>query len=401
MSSPTVAHMEERVAEACAARHVAGVVLMAADRSGRFRYTKSFGSQSLADDGATIPMTEHSAMWLASCTKLATSVAAMQCVEAGLIALDDDVRTTALLHELADIEILRPDGSLVPNTKPITLRQLLSHTSGFAYEFNEPLIRDLRGRFLHPLVFEPGTSWAYSPSTHWVGVLVERLSGLQLDDYLTRHIWKPLGFKGPTFFLSQRPDLRDRLARMAERPEGGISAVVQDAAEQPALAPEAMDCLGGGGLFGSPADFFALVHAVLKAATSSGTGTDNNTPVLLRPETARAMFAPQLGSEAARAALRQVAAVPVLNRMMGDMPLETTKDWGLAGLITLDDIPGWRSAGTLTWGGLPNLTWFIDPTAGLCGLYATQLLPVGDELSVKLTQMFERAMYAELKRQEQ
>lgn len=203
--------------------------------------------------------------------------------------------------------------------------------------------------FYISLTFQIGTSWSYGPSIDWAGVLVERVTDSPLQEYMARNIWEPLGITDMAFFLSRRPDSRARIAEMSWRdPSEDPQAQNQPARHapmQPALNPDMEDCQGGGGIYASPADFFKAVHALLA-------GNER----LLRPTTFDIMFQPQLGT-ASRKALHAVCQNPWFNRMMGGMPVDTQKDWGLAGLLVLDDLPGWRGNGTMTWGGTPNLTW--------------------------------------------
>ncbi|KUI52858.1 Acyltransferase LovD [Cytospora mali] len=403
--------MEEAFEAACAKRTIPGSVLSSADMAGKFYYSKSFGVRSLKEPLVKEALSLHSTMWIASCTKLLTSIAAMQCVERGLVSLDQDVRP--ILHELQNLDIIQAmaddhggEGvlSMRKNVAPITLRQLLTHTSGFSYEFNEPLLQKWRrqqpeserqrpptsvhNRFLHPLLYEPGTSWSYGPSLDWVGVLVERLTGSNLQDYMTCNIWEPLGITDMTFFLSKRADMQARITEMSWRDPGEDPEVqnrpVKYALVQPALNPDMEDCQGGGGIYASPSEYFKVVHALLLAR-------DGKTQ-LLRKSTVDTIFQPQLGT-ASRKALQTVCQNPWFNRMMGGMPVEARKDWGLGGLLLLDDLPGWRGSGTMTWGGTPNLTWWIDRKAGLCGLYAGQVMPIGDAKCVELNQVFEKEMY--------
>ncbi|KUI71188.1 Acyltransferase LovD [Cytospora mali] len=159
---------------------------------------------------------------------------------------------------------------------------------------------------------------------------------------------------------------------------------VKYAPVQPALNPDMEDCQGGGGIYASPSEYFKIVHALLLAQ-------DGKTQ-LLRKSTIDTMFQPQLGT-ASRKALQAVCQNPWFNRMMGGMPVEARKYWGLGGLLLLDDLPGWRGSGTMTWGGTPNLTWWIDRKAGLGGMYAGQVMPIGDAKCVELNQVFEKEMY--------
>ncbi|KAI1364305.1 beta-lactamase/transpeptidase-like protein [Xylaria arbuscula] len=321
--------LEDVFEAACSAREIPGVVLLATNRTGSWDYNKAFGHRTAL--GTDELLEEDCTMWVASCTKLLTSIACMQCVERGLIGLDDDVRV--LLRELQHIDIVKRDSagqgfSSTKNIRPITLRHLLTHTSGFAYEFNEPLLQEwrrqqsaqekrgslatLRGRYLHPLLYEPGTSWSYGPSTDWAGLLVERLSGMSLQAYMAHNIWEPLSIKSMTFFLSTRPDMQSRAASMCQRKPDSPMVVIH-AERQPTLEPDVEDCLGGGGIYAAPAEYVKVLRALLRDAGISNS-TDYEaydsatTPLphqqrLLRRSTAESMFEPQL-NEPGRKALQ-------------------------------------------------------------------------------------------------
>ncbi|KAF2152733.1 beta-lactamase/transpeptidase-like protein [Myriangium duriaei CBS 260.36] len=404
--------MENFIQSACDARLIPGAVVFATDRTGRLDYRNVFGSHSLEDPTTYTPLAFDSTVWFASCTKLITSIAAMQCVERGLVSLDEDVR--ALAPELDDLEVLRGGengtiASRTKNTTPITLRQLLSHSSGFAYEFNSPTLQawrnetpeserptptSVRKRFLHPLLYEPGTSWSYGPSTDWAGVVVERVTGSTLQDYIVKNIFDPLDIKNLTFFLATRPDLQAKRAVMSWRTEE--AEAVHSQHKQPCFEPDFEDASGGGGIFGAPGEYMKVLCALLLATGQSASDAESYPPAqLLRRSTANALFEPQLG-ENGRKALQGVSEIPRLNEMLGGMPPKTRKDWGLGGLVVLDDLPGWRNKGTLTWGGTPNLTWWIDRTAGICGLYSSQIMPIGDAKSNEMVHAFEKDMYRRL-----
>lgn len=201
-----------------------------------------------------------------------------------------------------------------------------------------------------------GTSWSYGPSIDWAGVLVERLTGSSLQHYMTANIWQPLGITNMTFFLSKRADMQACITEMSWRDPSEDPEVqnrpVKYASSQPVHNPDMEDCQGGGGIYASPLDFFKVVHALLLDRDGKAR--------LLGQSTIDAMFQPQLDA-APRRALHDVCQNPWFNRMMGGMPLETQKDWGLGGLLLLDNLQGWRSSGTMTWGGTPNLTWVCFP----------------------------------------
>jgi len=123
-----------------------------------------------------------------------------------------------------------------------------------------------------------------------------------------------------------------------------------------------------------------------------------NDGTLLKKETVDMMFQPQLTPES-KEGMAKVLAVPEVNQMMGAAPEGTTRNWGLGGLLYESSIEGWRTKGTLSWGGMPNLTWWIDPKVGICGLYASQILPPGESKSVEMSVMFEKEMYARYKKE--
>ena len=193
-------------------------------------------------------------------------------------------------------------------------------------------------------------------------MLVERLTGLSLENYMAQHIWQPLGITDMTFFLSNRHDLRARAAVMSKREPFDASdnptaesTSVYAPEHQACFLPDMVDCQGGAGIYSSPVEYLKVIRALLHALDAPEAPAVPPAQ-LLRRVTVDAMFTPQLGDES-RKALQAVGEIPRFNYMMGGMPVSTRKDWGLGGLIVMDDLPGWRSKGTMTWGGTPNLTW--------------------------------------------
>lgn len=122
--------------------------------------------------------------------------------------------------------------------------------------------------------------------------------------------------------------------------------------DQITLRPDMDDAQGGGGIYTSATEFMKVLLALLRATDAPSTSDVQ----LLHQSTAQAMFAPQLGP-ASRARLQAISNIPRFNYMLGGMPVGTRKDWALGGLLVLDNLPGWRRKGTMSWGGTPNLTW--------------------------------------------
>ncbi|KAL8721127.1 MAG: hypothetical protein Q9181_007777 [Wetmoreana brouardii] len=394
--------MEETFENACAENIIPGAVLLAANSSGSFKYENVFGSSSLKDFSSKPPLKIDSMMWIASCTKLVTSVAALQLVEKGHLGLDDDVGS--ILPEVAELEVLtgfdagKPQ--LAKRRNQITLRLLLTHSAGLTYDFLDPLLTQwcaYHGRavgptvdptktvlesYTLPLAYEPGTAWGYGSSIDFVGLMVERVTHLSLQEYFVQNIWQALAIKDIVFHLDQHDELRDRLTDMSMRdPSGGLAIHTPDRFWSLKLT----DDYGGAGLYSSPPEYFKLVHAILQ-----------NDEQLLKKSTVEKMFKPQL-SDKSRVSLMETLASPTLGPILGGLPPELEKDHGLAGLLQMEDLPNSRKKGTLTWGGMPNLTWFVDRDADLCGLYASQIFPLGEPRTLEMREVFQKAMYQKAK----
>lgn len=393
---------EKRMQEAVQNGEIPGAVLVAGDREGRFRYEKAFGYHSLKDPSNPDPMKLDATMWLASCTKLPTTIAALQCVERGLLNLNDDV--TDILPELKGLKILsgfEEDGNgndtpvLVDNLKAITLRHLLTHSSGLSYDFFSPVLaryrkwqkqtpdlnikQDLKEAFFFPLLFAPGEAWEYGVGIDWAGWMVERVTNMSLEAYQQQHIWGPLGVKSFSFFPRVKPDIMTKMTDMSDR-EGGVTMFGTAADPNGKIVHRegkeiwnsgAEQCAGGAGGYGAPLDYQKVLQSIL---------ADDG--ILLKTETVKEMFKPQL-TDAAQATLMEILKLPEMNQALGGLPLGTKVDWGLGGMMTMEDA-GSRRKGTMLWGGYPNLMWFIDRVGGMSGIYGSQLSPPGDQKTIEL-----------------
>ncbi|KAH6652840.1 beta-lactamase family protein [Truncatella angustata] len=388
--------VEKAINEAVKNDTILGAVVLARDKTGKLNYSRAFGSRQVSPEPE--PMTLDTVFSIASMTKLMTSIAALQLVERGLVKLDDDV--ASLLPVLARQEVLTgfsPDG--VPATEkrrgPITLRHLLTHSSGVGYDFLQPEInrykehhklslapgRTIKERFGNPLVNQPGEGWAYGGSLDWVGKLVEKLGGLTLEDYMKRHIWEPLGLKDITFWPGARPgEFRARQAAMSIR-DAETGKAVQS--RKPINISEGLvEAAGGQGAFATMRDYMEIVHSLL---------VDDER--LLKRQTTDIMFKPQLPSfPAAKAALLEDFKHP--DWAVGSFPDTGEYDWGLGGILIDGDKHPHRRNGAMLWSGAPNLVWFIDRAAGLCGVFGVQVLPPADPQVTKLVEVFEQGVYS-------
>jgi CubicO group peptidase (beta-lactamase class C family) len=253
------------------------------------------------------PFQLNTTMWMASFTKLMTSVCCLQLVERGLVSLDESVYKHIPELEVRPIitSIDKSSGRPVEeqNTTPITLRHLLTHSSGLTYDMMHPsnvawlkyhgkkagTSGKLLERYDSPLVFEPGTGWCYSPSLDYAGLLVERISSKSLEAYMKEHIWKPLGIKDATFYLSSRPDLKERMADQSGRSEDGTLYFWSEFMPwQDSEGIETSDCMGGQGSFTTAEEYIKVLRAVL---------TSDEDEKVLKKTTMKEFFKPQLGEE--------------------------------------------------------------------------------------------------------
>jgi CubicO group peptidase (beta-lactamase class C family) len=367
-----------------------GVVATAGTPDGPI-YTGAYGKRGLPDGPA---MTADTVFWIASMTKAITSTAAMQLVERGKLSLDKPV--AELLPELADKQVLEgfdATGSprLRPAKRPITLHHLITHTAGFGYDIWSPdLIRymELKGipgiiscenlALTTPLLFDPGDQWFYGINIDWVGKAVEKASGQKLGDYLAANIFGPLGMKDTGFRLT--PEHRTRLVVMSARQaDGKLEPLPLEIPQDPEFQ------MGGGGLYGTAADYLKFATMFLNQGRANGAQ-------VLSSDTVQRMSANQIGGSNV---CKLVTAIPPYSNDAEFFP-GMVKKWGFGFMINTQDVPGARSAGSLTWAGLGNTYFWIDPKKRVAGVILTQLVPFADTKVLDLYGRFEAAIYGGL-----
>jgi len=372
---------------------VPGVVAIAATdtTAGGVFYQGAFGVRQL---GTAAPMTLDTVFRIASMTKTVTAVAAMQLVEAGRLSLDAPVPD--IDPALGSPQVLEGfDGAgmprLRPAARPITLRRLLTHTAGFGYEtWNADIARYVAttgtpstgtGRLAAlalPLVFDPGERWEYGINIDWVGRLVEAASGEPLDRYFREHIFAPLGMNDTAF--APDPGQRRRQATVHQRDRTG--ALLPQILDPPAN-PEFH--AGGGGLFSTAPDYLAFLSMLLHEGEGGGVR-------ILRPETVRLIGENQIGDlDAGIMKTTNPARSNDVDFFPG-MPVR----WGLGSMLTLRPGPDGRSANSLTWAGVFNTYFWLDPAKRVAAAILTQLLPFADRRVLDLYRAFEREVYAAL-----
>jgi methyl acetate hydrolase len=377
--------------QAAANGDVPGVVALATDSNGTI-YEGGFGERL---QGGGAEMTADTVVWIASMTKAITATAVMQLVEQGRLHLDRPAQDVVpALAEAGVLDRFDDAGRPVtrPPARPVTLRHLLTHTAGFSYEFwQQPIIRyqeatgtpgivTCEDRALTtPLLFDPGERWEYGISIDWAGKMVEAASGQKLGAYLQRNLFEPLGMRDTGFRITD--DMRRRLAKIHQR--GGDDRFEPQLELEIPQDPEFE--MGGGGLYGTIQDYAKFVRMILNRGRADG-------QQLLKPETVQMMSTNQMG--ACRVGMLKTAMPPLSNdaEFFPGMP----KTWGFSFMINTERAPTGRNPGSLAWAGLANSYFWIDPAAGIGGVYATQVLPFADKKALPLFLAFEKAVYDQL-----
>jgi len=387
-----LSHIDAMLRAATNAAEVPGVVAMAATDNGPL-YEGAFGKRRLGEAAA---MTRDTVFRVASMVKLITSVAALQLVEQGKLALDapvPDIDPAVGAPQVLDGFDAKGVPQLRPAKRPIALRHLLTHTSGFAYRLWDAKAVRYANAFEHlppaqrkqaprtPLMFDPGEAWQYGTSIDWVGRIVEAVSGDPLDVYFRKNIFDPLAMNDTAFVIS--PPQRARQASVHRRGPGGVLTAepLEPVAKRLPSAPRSFS--GGGGIYSSAPDYLTLIRALMHGGALDGAR-------ILRPETVALMGQNQIG-DVDVGVLR--TTVPAVSNDVDLFPGVTCK-WGFGHMITMQAVAGGRSAGSLTWGGLLNTYYWIDPARKVAAVFMTQVLPFADGRALRLYRQFERGVYA-------
>lgn len=366
---------------------IPGVVAGVTDKN-QNTYLAAFGERAL---GKGIPMTADSVFNIASMTKAITGTAAMQLVEQGKLELD--VPISKYIARAAEFQVLdgldeKGEPRLRPARRQITLRHLMTHTSGLVYdqwdaEFawytkarNVPVLASGGNEaFYPPLMFDPGERWEYGTSIDWIGLLVERISGKGLGAYMQENIFTPLGMTSTGYRLLPDTEAR-RVATHQRGPDGKLAEVAWAGQPQPVRE------FGGGGLYSTVGDYLQFVRMVLNGGRGSGRQ-------VLKPETVALMGKNAMGDT-------RVVMIKTTNPARSEdaeffpgLP----KSWGLTFMINEQTAPTGRSAGSLAWAGLFNTFFWIDPSKGIGGVFMAQTLPFVDPRTLQAFYDFETATY--------
>ena len=377
---PGSAEIDAYLAGAVRDTRIPGIVALVVDAD-RVVYTGAFGRQNVA---AGVPMAADSIFRIASMTKPVTSVAVMMLVQEGDIGLDDPV--SDYLPAFEDLKVIEnfnaADKTYTtrPAATPMTVRHLLTHTSGLGYAFSNPTLAALVGsdpgasvtRF--PLLHDPGARWTYGESTRVLGSLVEEVSGQPLDEFMMERIFIPLGMSD-TFYTVPAPKVRRVVTVHRTTPEG----LVETANTAEITAP----VYGDGGLHSTAADYAKFIQLFLNK------GRAPNGVRLLSEASVELMGENHIGAVFVE---QQPAALPALTE---PFPLGAGRDkFGLGFEITGPHTDRFaRSPGSMAWAGIFNTEFWIDPARGIGGVLLMQYLPFYDAAAIDTLQGFEHRVY--------
>lgn len=374
--------MERKIKEG----KLAGVLTLVA-RRGKLAYFDTLGK---ADVEADKPLKGDAIFRIYSMSKPITTVAAMMLYEEGKFQLDDPVML--YLPEFKDVQVYAENGALIKPKRPITVRDLMSHTSGLTYGLfsDTPVDRQYRTANLLsgeltlaeftkklsalPLLFHPGEQWQYGVSTDVLGRLVEVLSGNTLDEFFRQRIFKPLGMNDTGFDVPA-----NKLDRFTVNYQWGQSPfalsddagkrVIADHPSKSRFARPATFFSGGGGLVSTAQDYMRFCQMMLNGGSLDGVR-------LLSPKSVQLMTLDHTTH-----AQKPTAGVRLANGA----------GFGLGFQVVTNAADHQRlgSVGTYDWSGAASTSFFIDPKEQLIGIMMTQKMPT----DIRLMTEFRTAVY--------
>jgi len=374
--------------EAVESGGVPQVAAIAADRDGVI-YAGAAGPRAAGEDD---PVTVDTLFRIMSMTKMPCTVAALQQMEQGKLDLDAPV--TEYCPEFAEVQVMTGfDGEapiLRPPARPVTVKHLITHTSGLGYWFwSERLVRwekltgvpnvvaGSRASLTAPMLTDPGEEFVYGINTDWLGKVVEAVTGVGLDVAIKEGVTGPLGMDQTTFLMTD--DQRPNSTPVHVKGEDGTWVAIGEVLNQ---QPDYW--AGGHGLYGPPSDYIKFQRALLRGGELDGTR-------ILQQATVDEAFRNQIGDLDFPAVLP--AADPAASCAFQAGP---GYKWGYGLLLNTADIPGMRRAWSGAWAGLCNTQFWIDRTSGICGSIYSNFLPFVTPEAVTLYNDFERALYASL-----
>jgi methyl acetate hydrolase len=365
--------------------HVAAI---AADRDGVIYQ----GSAGPREAGQSDPVTVDTLFRIMSMTKMPCTVAALQQVEQGNLDLDAPVADYC--PEFAEIQVLTGfDGDtpvLRPPARQVTIKNLITHTSGLGYWFFNPqlvrweevtgvpnVVAGSRASFTAPMLADPGEAFNYGINIDWLGKVVEAVTGVGLDVAIKQGITGPLDMDQTTFLMND--DQQPNSTPVHVKAEDGTWISIGEV-----LNREPDWWAGGHGLYGPPSDYIKFQQALLRGGELNGTR-------ILRSSTVDEAFRNQIGDLDFPAELATADPTSTCDFTAGP-----GFKWGYGLLLNTSDIPDMRRAWSGAWAGLCNTQFWVDRTTGICGSIYSNFLPFVTPEAVTLYNDFERTLYTSL-----
>ena len=361
---------------------VPGAVVAVVNKDGVL-YNEAFGQASTASHRA---MAKDTIFNIASMTKAVTSAAIMMLADEGKLKVDDEVGKYLPKYKDPLVISTFNDADASYETRPakrqITIRHLLTHTSGIGYSFSSPTLAKIMAKTKKteldlPLLFDPGDNWAYGASTRVLGSVVEAISGQKLDAFLQARILGPLGMKDTSYLVPM--DKYSRVVAVSARGNDGTFA------EQPMPPTLTANVAGDGGLYSTASDYSQFLRMLLNRGKAGSAR-------ILSENAVKTMFENHTGS----------VVVPLQQStnlsLSKNFPTGAGKEhWGLGFQLAAERVPNRRSPGSGTWAGIFNTHFFIDPAKEVGVVVMMQTLPFYDEASMGVYAGVEEAVYKNLK----
>lgn len=364
-----------------------GVVALVVGRDGVL-YQGAAGKLDVAHD---IAMPVNAIFAIASMTKPVTSVAIMMLCEEGKLKLDDPA--SKYLPGFDNLRVItkfnEKDATYEtrPAKRPMTIRHLLTHTSGLGYDFSNAIEHRLmektkKKEWELPLLNDPGDKWHYSASTVVLGMIVEKISGETLEAYFQKRIFEPLGMVDTSYAVPVAK--QSRVATKYHRIEGQWKEL---ASTRPIPAAPVGPFRGDGGLYSTAQDYGKFVQMLLN-------GGHLGPAKILSERSVKMMGENNIGPIF-------VELQPVTDPSLAKpFPLGAGRDkFGLGFQITSSDpqYAMFRSPGSMSWAGVYNTEFWIDPVQHIGGVMMMQVLPFYDDGAVRTLRDFEKLVYQDLR----
>ena len=385
LSPEGAAAIDEFLSSAIANGQVPKAVAMVANRDGII-YEGTFGKKDVAND---IDIRLDSIFNMASMTKPVTSVATMMLLEEGAFELDDPV--SMYLPDMANREVVTTidEAAGTYETEPadseMTIRQLLAHFSGLAYNFSNPTMQALidvsgvQNTMELPLVSHPGTKWNYSGSTAVLGNLVAGVSGMPLDEFLKTRIFDPLGMDDTSYSVAA--EKRDRVVTIHSLVDGEL-------VEAPTPETVGGPVRGDGGLNSTAPNYIRFLQMLLNKGEFEGNR-------LLSAASVDAMISNQIDS------INVETQVSTNASRSSDFPIGASADkFGLGFQLTASNAanPDLRAPGSYSWAGIYNTHFWGDPERQIVAVILMQQLPFYSDEAMAVYQGFEEQVNRNLVR---